>query len=94
MGGDHISNDLAYGLKVPLSRAEQLKLEHGSALVEASAKGQTITLANEVGLPTKVLNLEHLRRIMSVRIEKQGAESFEGAARFAGGAGRHGAPAA
>jgi cell division protein FtsA len=70
VGGDHISNDLAYGLKVPLSRAEQLKIEHGSALVDDSVKGQTITLANELGLPTKVLNLEHLRRIMSLRIEE------------------------
>src|SRR6478735_12147834 len=26
IGGDHISNDLAYGLKVPLGRAEQLKI--------------------------------------------------------------------
>jgi cell division protein FtsA len=33
VGGDHVSNDLAYGLKVPLSRAEKLKLEHGSATV-------------------------------------------------------------
>src|SRR4051794_38429630 len=34
VGGDHVSNDLAYGLKVPLSRAEQLKIEHGSAVVD------------------------------------------------------------
>ncbi len=34
VGGDHVSNDLAYGLKVPLSRAEKLKIEHGSALVD------------------------------------------------------------
>ena len=39
VGGDHVSNDLAYGLKVPLSRAEKLKLEHGSAVVGADAKG-------------------------------------------------------
>ena len=31
VGGDHVSNDLAYGLKVPLGRAETLKIEHGSA---------------------------------------------------------------
>ncbi len=43
VGGDHVSNDLAYGLKVPLSRAEKLKLEHGSALVDEALKGQTIT---------------------------------------------------
>jgi cell division protein FtsA len=70
VGGDHVSNDLAYGLKVPLSRAEQLKLEHGSAIVEESAKGQTITIANELGMPLKVLNLENLHRIMSLRLEE------------------------
>src|SRR3954467_3294421 len=47
VGGDHVSNDLAYGLKVSLSRAEQLKIENGSALFDESAKGQTITLAND-----------------------------------------------
>jgi cell division protein FtsA len=70
VGGDHVSNDLAYGLKVPLGRAEQLKLDHGSALVEDGIKGQTITLSNELGLPVKMINLEHLRRVMSVRLEE------------------------
>src|SRR5215475_2504924 len=63
IGGDHVSNDLAYGLKVPLSRAEQLKIEHGSAFVDETAKGQTTTIASELGMPLKVINLEHLRRI-------------------------------
>jgi cell division protein FtsA len=70
VGGDHVSNDLAYGLKVPLSRAEQLKIEHGSATVEDSIKTQTVTLAGEMGLPLKTINLEHLRRIMSLRLEE------------------------
>lgn len=70
VGGDHISNDLAYGLKVPLSRAEQLKLEHGGALVDSGVKGKTITPTSELGLPMKPVNLEHLRRIMALRIEE------------------------
>ena len=70
IGGDHVSNDLAYGLKVPLSRAEKLKLEHGSALVDKDCKGRTITITNELGLPLKTVNLEHLRRIMSLRLEE------------------------
>jgi cell division protein FtsA len=70
VGGDHVSNDLAYGLKVPLGRAEQLKIEHGSALVDESIKGQTVTIANELGLPVKTINLEHLRRVMSLRLEE------------------------
>jgi cell division protein FtsA len=70
VGGDHVSNDLAYGLKVPLGRAEQLKIEHGAALADDSVKGQTITISNELGLPVKTLNLEHLRRVMSLRLEE------------------------
>ena len=54
VGGDHVSNDLAYGLKVPLSRAEQLKIEHGSALLDEEAKGKTITISNELGMALKV----------------------------------------
>jgi len=70
IGGDHVSNDLAYGLKVPLSRAEKLKLEHGSALMDDAAKSQTVTITNELGLPLKTVNIEHLRRIMSLRLEE------------------------
>jgi cell division protein FtsA len=70
VGGDHVSNDLAYGLKVPLSRAEKLKLEHGSALLDAECKGQTVTITNELGLVMKVINVEHLRQIMSLRLEE------------------------
>ena len=70
VGGDHVSNDLAYGLKVPLSRAEKLKLEHGSARVLEESKGQTITITNELGLALKSVNVEHLQRIMSLRIEE------------------------
>jgi cell division protein FtsA len=70
VGGDHVSNDLAYGLKMSLSRAEQLKIEHGSALLDDSVKGQTITCSSELGLPLKTVNLEHLQRIMSLRLEE------------------------
>jgi cell division protein FtsA len=70
VGGDHVSNDLAFGLKVPLSRAQKLKHEYGSALITEAAKGQTISITNELGLALKVVNLEHLQRIMSLRLEE------------------------
>ncbi len=70
VGGDHISNDLAYGLKVPLKRAEQLKIERGGAFVDDSVRGQTLSSDGELGLPPKIINLEHLRRIMSLRLEE------------------------
>src|SRR5437016_7080871 len=58
VGGDHLSNDLAYGLKMPLGRAEELKIKHGSAFVDEADKGQTVTTNNELGLPVKTVNLE------------------------------------
>jgi len=70
VGGDHVSNDLGHGLKVPLSRAEKLKLEYGSAIVDESVKGRTITVINDLGLPLKTVNLEHLQCIMSLRLEE------------------------
>ena len=70
VGGDHVSNDLAYGLKVPLSRAEKLKIEYGSAILTDAAKGQTISLTNELGMELKRVNVEHLQRIMSLRLEE------------------------
>ncbi|HEY5233187.1 MAG TPA: cell division protein FtsA [Verrucomicrobiae bacterium] len=70
LGGDHVSNDLGHGLKVPLSRAEKLKKENGSALVEEAMKGRTLTIMNELGLPLKTVNVEHLQRIMSLRLEE------------------------
>ena len=71
VGGDHLSNDLAYGLKVPLSRAEQLKIEHGAACVEEAIKGRTITASpDSVSGPLKNINLEHLHCIMALRLEE------------------------
>jgi cell division protein FtsA len=73
VGGDHISNDLAYGLKVPLGRAEQLKIDYGSAVLDDRARGQSLALSNDLGIHERNISLEHLRRIMAARLE----ETFE-----------------
>lgn len=70
VGGDHVTQDLACGLNQPLGRAEQLKLDHGTAILETEARGRTATLSAENGLPERTVNLEHLRRIMSLRLSE------------------------
>jgi cell division protein FtsA len=70
VGGDHVANDLAYGLKVPMSRAEQLKVKHGAALVGPGLQGQTVMLDSDRGYTPRLVNLEHLRRIMALRLEE------------------------
>ena len=39
-------------------------------MLDDAVKGQTITITNELGLPLKTVNLEHLQRIMSLRLEE------------------------
>lgn len=70
VGGDHVSNDVAYGLKVPLGRAEQLKIDQGSVMPGDVARQKTLRLTSEVGLPERSVNLEHLQRIMGLRVEE------------------------
>jgi len=73
VGGDHVTNDLAYGLKVPLSVAERLKIEHGAAVVDKAAKGRTVSCDYDRRYIEKTVNLEHLQTIMSMRL----TETFE-----------------
>jgi cell division protein FtsA len=70
VGGDHVTHDLSLGLKVPMSRAEKLKLEHGGAFVDEEVKGRVLTLPNEHGFAGTAVNLENLRRIMNLRLEE------------------------
>jgi cell division protein FtsA len=70
VGGDHVSNDLAHGLKVPLGRAEKLKIEQGGAFVGEADKGQVLTVESDLGVPEKTVNKEHLRRIMHERLDE------------------------
>jgi len=57
-------------LKIPLSKAEDLKIKQGAAFMEETDKGQTVATESELGLPGKTINLEHLRKIMSLRLEE------------------------
>lgn len=70
VGGDHVTNDLAYGLKVSQSRAESLKREHGAAVVGDVADDETIQLTSDHGLPVKAVSRANLLRIMSMRVEE------------------------
>lgn len=70
VGGDHLSNDLAIGLKVPLGRAEALKIEHGSAIVVPEDAGEMVALHGDSSLPERSVTREQLRRIQSLRTEE------------------------
>jgi cell division protein FtsA len=68
VGGEHITNDIAVGLKIPINRAERLKLEHGS--VDWPVADEIISIKREVGLPDHQVSRQHLCQIMHLRVEE------------------------
>jgi cell division protein FtsA len=68
VGGDHITNDVAIGLRIPMNRAETLKIEHGSMAVPPD--DEMLTLKREVGLPDRQVSKQQLCRIMNLRVEE------------------------
>lgn len=65
VGGDHVTNDLAVCLKVPSNRAEELKRQPGDRAEDASGGRGPVA-----DLPGKSINLDHLRQVMTLRLEE------------------------
>tara|TARA_R110000850_G_scaffold167796_4_gene292844 strand:+ start:2126 stop:3334 length:1209 start_codon:yes stop_codon:yes gene_type:complete len=63
IGGDHITNDIALVLKIPLARAEKLKVTHGNASL-ANIDHHEIEIEGETG---KTVEQELLNQIMNAR---------------------------
>ncbi|MBI5396282.1 MAG: cell division protein FtsA [Verrucomicrobia bacterium] len=70
VGGDHISNDVSLGLKIPCSRAERLKVEHGTVALDDSMKGKAISLTGEISIGSNVIFKDHLCQVMQLRAEE------------------------
>lgn len=70
LGGDHITNDIALGLKIPTTRAEKLKVEMGSAKAQHGHRGQMIDIPSESGYEGKQICLHDLNTIIQYRVEE------------------------
>ena len=66
VGGDHLTNDIATGLKIPMNRADALKIEQGS--LEVPVTEEVIALKREVGLADREVSKAQLCQIMNVRM--------------------------
>jgi cell division protein FtsA len=68
VGGDHITNDVALALRVPVNRAEQLKIEHGAVTVPDT--DEIIALKREVGLPDRQISRQQICRAINLRVDE------------------------
>jgi cell division ATPase FtsA len=73
IGGDHITNDLSIGLRIPMARAEKLKIEEASAVLNECAPGEMVVLKDETGFAGKEVEREMLNTIVHMRLR----ETFE-----------------
>jgi cell division protein FtsA len=70
VGGDHINSDISVGLRIPLARAEKLKIEEGSAILENTLPGETVYLKDDHGFVGKEIEREMLNTIIHLRVRE------------------------
>jgi cell division protein FtsA len=70
IGGDHITNDISMGLRIPMTRAEKLKVEEGSVTLGMSLPGETVTLKDDSGFAGKEVERETLNTIIHMRVRE------------------------
>jgi cell division protein FtsA len=66
MGGTHITNDLAIGLKTDLDIAEKVKLDHA----QLGSRGHKAVAAVTVGKTQHTFNADDVRMIIEARVEE------------------------
>jgi cell division protein FtsA len=73
VGGDHITNDISLGLRIPMAKAERIKVEEGSVILGNARPGEVIVLKDETGFAGKEIEREMLNTIIHCRVR----EAFE-----------------
>jgi cell division protein FtsA len=68
VGGDHVTNDVSMGLRIPMARAEKLKIEEGSCILGNCLPGETILLKDDSGFAGKEIERETLNTIVHMRV--------------------------
>lgn len=70
IGSEHITNDVAIGLKTSVDMAERVKLEHGNCVPDAVSKKEEIDLY-ELGSPDhELVKRKYLNEIIGARMEE------------------------
>jgi cell division protein FtsA len=70
LGGANVTNDLAIGLRTPVERAEQLKLQCGCALTSMVRPEETVQVPAVGGRPDRDISRHMLAMMIEPRIEE------------------------
>ena len=70
VGGDHVTNDIVHAFGLPQSRAEQVKREHGMALLSVVDAAPEIHLQPEIGYQGGTIKSNALHTVIHARMEE------------------------
>jgi cell division protein FtsA len=70
LGGGHVTNDIAVGLRTPLESAEKIKKKYGCALPTRVDSAETLEVPSVGGREPRILSREILVRIVEPRVEE------------------------
>ena len=70
LGGDHVTNDIAVGLRTPMADAEELKKRHGCALTALVPAEETVEVPSVGGRKPRQLSRQVLSEIIQPRVEE------------------------
>ncbi|MGK2905625.1 MAG: cell division protein FtsA [Desulfuromonadales bacterium] len=70
LGGNHLTNDIAVGLRTPTAEAEKIKQLSGCCLVSMVGKDETIEVPSVGGREPRILSRQLLAEILEPRVEE------------------------
>ncbi len=70
IGGNHLTNDIAIGLRTPASEAEKIKIKYGCALSSLVKHEETLDVPSVGGRPPRNLSRQILCEIIEPRVDE------------------------
>ncbi|MHC1696565.1 MAG: cell division protein FtsA [Geobacteraceae bacterium] len=70
LGGNHLTNDIAVGLRTPMAEAEKIKQKYGCCYTSMVGKDETIEVPSVGGRKPRVLSRQLLAEILEPRMEE------------------------
>jgi cell division protein FtsA len=70
LGGNHITNDIAVGLRTPLDAAEKIKQKYGCALASLVNPDETMEVPSVGGRAPRIISRQVLVEIVAPRVEE------------------------
>jgi cell division protein FtsA len=70
VGGDHITSDIAHGLRLPITQAEEIKIKHGHAMRDEVPSGESFSIKPFGEEQPVEINRQELAHIIEARVEE------------------------